>query len=518
MKFPKRGYLLLSNSLKWNSIANFIGRLWSAILSLISVPLFINILGTEAFGLLGLFASLQIVLNFLDFGLSATIQREIAKNLARNVPQSDNHNLLRTFEIIYWIIGLIIGGLVLFLSGWIARNWLNVQQLSASDVFFAFFVLTLSLVIRWPISLYTGVLLGMQRQILVNIILIFTSSLRTLGSLAVIYFISPSLKAFLLAQFFASIIELLLTVIIAWNSLGRNRVKKPVFQFEILKNVWRFALSFNIVGVLGTILSQSDRLVIGRYLPLDQLGYYSIANTAAGAMPLISNSVSVAIFPRFSSQAVLDEKENLRRNFHNAQQVISFPTTGLAFIIFFYSREIISIWIRTPLIVDESWKALTILSIAFLLNSILNPAYTMLIAFGYIRIPLIVNFVNLCFFLPLMVLLIPKWGIVAAASIWLSQNLIAFIAYVYFSNKKILQEILLNTVSRDFLIYLTMGLFWFGGGKLFFQMSLKSPLASFFIILLSGIGYIISIFYLSKYFRLFPYTFLKRTMWVASSS
>ena len=65
--------------LERNTMANLGGTIWSVLLGLVCVPLLIRFLGAEAFGLVGLFLALQSVFSFLDLGIGATLNREIAR-------------------------------------------------------------------------------------------------------------------------------------------------------------------------------------------------------------------------------------------------------------------------------------------------------------------------------------------------------------------------------------------------------------------------------------------------------
>ncbi len=64
---------------KRNIIANFAGQGWAALMALAFVPLYIKFLGIEAYGLIGFFAMLQGAFQILDFGLSQTMNREMAR-------------------------------------------------------------------------------------------------------------------------------------------------------------------------------------------------------------------------------------------------------------------------------------------------------------------------------------------------------------------------------------------------------------------------------------------------------
>src|SRR5947208_2709137 len=87
-------------TLRSNLVANYIGQGWSALMSLAFLPLYIKYLGMEAYGLIGLFATMQAWLALLDLGMTPTLSREMARFTAGIRSVSSIRDLLRTVEII----------------------------------------------------------------------------------------------------------------------------------------------------------------------------------------------------------------------------------------------------------------------------------------------------------------------------------------------------------------------------------------------------------------------------------
>lgn len=495
-------------SLKGNVVANLAGRAWSAVLSIVAVPIFVHILGAEAYGLVGLFASLQVVFTFLDFGLFSTVNREIARNLAVGKPSSVNRDLVRTFEAIYWPVGIAIGVLILGGAGWISSNLVNARQLSAAEVRLAVAIMACSIAARWPVALYTGVLQGLQKQVLQNAVFIGAATLRTLGALAVIAWISPTITAFLLTQAAAGVAEVAATCLLTWDALKRGSSEPARFRVDLLRGVWRFALGFNAVGVLGIALSNVDRIVISRFLPISDVGYYAIASTAAGATPLISYAVMTAVYPRFSAHAALGDRDSLSLNYHRTVQAIAFPAVGISLALAFYSRDILLLWTRSEQIAGQAAFSLSLLSAANLFAALLNTPFMLLMAHGHPKIPLLMNGVNALFWIPALFLLIPAWGIEAAAAIWLAQNIVVLLVYSYCVGKLFLHEKPGWFLARDMLIYVVCGLAWVGGARLL-TFSGTEATTTILSIVLAGLGYGLTVLLLSRTISVFPHGFLK---------
>jgi len=169
-----RSHNLLPMSLiKQNIIANFGGKAWTALMSLAFVPLYIKFMGIESYGLVGIFASLLALFGILDMGLSTTLNREMARLSALPDKAREMRNLVRTLELPYWAVAVFIGIAVICLSGPIAHYWVKADKLTPATVKQALMIMGGVVAFRWPVSLYSGGLMGLQKQVLLNGINVF---------------------------------------------------------------------------------------------------------------------------------------------------------------------------------------------------------------------------------------------------------------------------------------------------------------------------------------------------------
>ena len=107
-------------SLKLNVVANYAGFAYFALIGAIMVPLYIERLGIEAFGLVSFFVVLQTFFLLLDFGLTPAMTREAASFGGGAKSALSLRQLLRSFEFIFGALAAIGALGVWALSGWIA--------------------------------------------------------------------------------------------------------------------------------------------------------------------------------------------------------------------------------------------------------------------------------------------------------------------------------------------------------------------------------------------------------------
>ena len=92
--------------LRKNLIANFAGQGAATLIQLAITPVYIRWLGVEAYGLIGFQVTLQALMQVLDFGLSPTINRELARYSALPDKAQESRDFVRTLEVGYWLIGV----------------------------------------------------------------------------------------------------------------------------------------------------------------------------------------------------------------------------------------------------------------------------------------------------------------------------------------------------------------------------------------------------------------------------
>src|SRR2546427_7241823 len=220
-----------------NIIANIAGRGWAALLSLAVLPVYIHFLGIEAFGLIGFFLSLTLILQLLDLGLGTALNRQFAQYSLQSGKAQEMRDLLRTLEIIYWVIGIAIGVVMAALAPAIAAYWLKPQQLSVETATQALAMMGIAIAFQWPRALYSGGLMGLQRQVAFNLLSSITATANSLRAVLILWLAFPPLPASVSWVLAISLVDTLLTGLLLWRALPKAP-PRPHFSGQALPGVW----------------------------------------------------------------------------------------------------------------------------------------------------------------------------------------------------------------------------------------------------------------------------------------
>ena len=406
---------------KRNVIANFIGRGWTGLTYLAFAPLYIHFLGIEAYGLVGLFLTLVALSSLLELGLSSSLNRELARLTARPDGSQETRELVRVLEVLYWALASLMGLVVILLAPAVAEHWLSDTRISGEVIRETIMLMGLVVTCQWPIALYSGALLGLQRQVALNVSLVVMMTVRNLGAVLVLWLVSPTIQAFFLWQLVATAAHALVVRAVAVSSLPGHR-RNVRFRPAVLSRVWRFAAGLSATSVLVVVLTQMDKIVLSKLLTLEDFGYYSLAALVASGLILVFLPIFQAVFPQLSRLVALSDDRALSRLYHQACQLVAVVGLPIAAVIAFFSPEIMLVWTGDPAIADNTHAIVTLLVLGTALNGLMNIPYALMLAHGWTRLPFKLNLVAVAVFLPLLVVVSARYGGLGAAAVWVAIN------------------------------------------------------------------------------------------------
>ncbi len=447
-----------------NIVANIAGKGWAALLSLAVLPAYVHFLGIEAFGLIGFFLSLMAILSLLDLGLGTALNRQFAQYSMQSGKAQAMRDLLRSLEIIYWLIGIAIGVAVAALAPVIAAYWLKPQQLSNETVTQTLTMMGIAIAFQWPRALYGGGLMGLQRQVAFNLLSSITGTVNNVGGVLIVWLVSPTIQAFVAWYMALSLVDTLLTRLLLWRSLPEAPAR-AAFNGQLLADIWRFAAGMTGISVMSVILTQLDKMILVKVLPLDAFGYYSLASRAAGGLSYVIGPICAAFFPRFSQLVAKNDTQELARIYHRGCQLMSVLILPLAVVLALFSYELLLIWTQDRSIAENSHLILSLLTVGTALNGVASLPYALQLAYGWTQLALAVNTAAVLLLAPLIYFMSVRYGGVGAALIWVVFNALFVFVVVYLMHRRLLRGELWRWYHRDvgqpLLAVATIGTLWY---------------------------------------------------------
>lgn len=402
--------------LAWNLAAAMANSVAVVLINLAALPFYLHFLGIEAYGLIGFFVTLQAVLQLFDLGLSATMNREVARGAA-TAQLRRSASLLRTLGLVYLGMALLIAGLLALAAPWIAAHWLNASTLPHETIVQSITLMGITIACRWPIGLYHGALAGshrLARSALTSLTVSASSAAVTIAALA---WCDTSIQTFFFAQASFGLLHALTLRFLARQAVGE---RDAPFDFRGLQRVWAYSAWMGGVAVAGLLLSQVDKIVLSRTLELEEFGHYMLATLLASGLNMLTLPVHAALFPKFSTLIARGDWTSLEYLYGVATRLLAIALFALASLLMFQSGPLLLVWLRDAALAEAVAPIAALLGLGAALNGIMYLPYTLQLAAGRSKLAFSIAIVLLAGMLPLAVLLATAYGPLGGAMAWLA--------------------------------------------------------------------------------------------------
>lgn len=423
--------------LKRNLIANYLGQGWAALMSLAFIPLYIKYLGIEAYGLIGLFGVLQAWLSLFDMGMTPTLNREMARFTGGAHSATSIRDLLRSIEIIALGVATLVGLGIWAVSGWLASDWLRAEKLPIDTVAHAFAIMGAVTALRFVEGIYRSAIVGLQRQVLYNAFNSALATLRGLGAVGMLMWVSPTIEAFFIWQGAISLLTLGVLACVTYRTLPKG-VRAGRFSMPALRGIGRFAGGMMGITFLSLLLTQIDKIMLSKMITLADYGYYTLATVVAAALYMLVGPITQAWFPRLSELHANNQQTELITKFHQGAQLISVFMGSAAIIMIVFSETILRLWTHDAELASRSATLLSLLALGNLLNGLMWIPYHTQLAHGWTSLAVRINIVSLGIIVPAILWVTPRFGAEGAAWVSVSLNAGYVLIGIHFMYRKIL--------------------------------------------------------------------------------
>ena len=359
-------------SVSRNAAYNAIGAALPSVLTLVTVPLYLEVVGLERYGILTLCWVILGYSGFLDVGLGLAVARSVAASQASKVDPSP------TFWTAAWIslfTGLTGAALIYFGASFYFGGAAEVtpglrNEVRESIPFLALIV---------PVAMFGGVcggaLQGRERFLTINALGAVGQTLVAILPLVFAYFWTPSLIALLAGTLLARALPLPLVWLFAWRAVP---LSAPMgFSVATAKNLLSFGGWISLTVVANALIGTVDRLLIGSRIAAAAVPAYAIPYGLVSRIIIIPHSLSAALFPRFAYASERERRQFTSSSIQAVAVIITPAIIGLVAI----AEPFFRLWIGAELAITATPLSY-VLAGGFWMYCITHMAYTMLQATG----------------------------------------------------------------------------------------------------------------------------------------
>jgi O-antigen/teichoic acid export membrane protein len=425
-------------SVQKNVISNYIGRAILTILSIVFIPIYIKYLGIEAYGLIGIYTILTSMMMLVDVGMGQTIVREVARYTSKSISFEEIKDTLKTFQYIYFSIGFIaLIGIYIF-SNVIVIKWLNIENLSFEDAVGAIKLMSFMVFISWLSILYRNAIIGLQHQVWLNVSDVFFAVISKMGVILVLAYISSSIVEFLSYQLIILVIQLIVMYFKLKKVLPQNGYKSKI-SINVIKRLWKFASGVAVTTLFGTLIAQADKVILSTFLSLKTFGLYTVASVVGKSLGNVISPITLAIRPRLTIIYEQGNEKELIEFYHKSAQLMSIMSFPIGVVLVLFSKDILWIWTGDMELVNEIWLIVSLLVVGTLLNGMMHVPYSLQLSSGWSSLAAKSNIVLFFTTVPILIIGIKEYGMIAAPIVWLFINLMYVLVIISLMHKRLLK-------------------------------------------------------------------------------
>ena len=318
----------------------------SMVLSYIYVPIVLDYLGVEKYGVWSTILTILSWVSYFDIGIGNGLRNRLTESLNKH-----DHKSKKLISSAYAFISVIMLIMVILFS--VAASFLDWNRIfGISDIEDNLTLVVITSVIfvaiNFVLSICKNVLYSLQQAAHVSIMELMTQIFNLLGLLIVKQFVTGNL--FLMAFIYGMsmvIVELVTTIIL----YKKRRELRPGFQYIDMqsgKQLTNLGVQFFIIQISALILFTTDSLIISRLYGAASVTTYSTINKMFNALIGVYSALLTPVWSAVTRAKVERHYEMLRRLLTKLR-LIMLLFLGATLILMIVFRPLMRLWLRQEL-------------------------------------------------------------------------------------------------------------------------------------------------------------------------
>jgi O-antigen/teichoic acid export membrane protein len=407
---------------------NLVGQGAPLLIALWAIPLLIEGVGTDRFGVLTLAWALIGYLSLFDLGIGRALTKLVAEKLGQGQEQQIPL-VVWTSLLLMLALGLV--GMVTFilLSPWLVHGALKIPELLRKETLGAFVLLAVSIPFVTGSAGFRGVLEAQQRFGLSNAVRI-PMGVFTFAAPVVVMRFSTSLVALVGVLAFGRVLGWAAYLIICIRSVPGMH-GRPAVSRAVVRPLLGFGSWMTVNGIVGSLMLTMDRFIIGAIVSVTAVAYYATPYEVVTKMWLVTGAVGGVLFPAFATSFASD-RTRMTRLFDRGSIGLVVMLLPLSLVIILFAREGLDLWLGHEFAL-ASFRVAQALAIGAFLLGIATVPHALLQGVGRPDLPAKVNLCELPVYLAALAWGVQGYGIVGAATVWAARAAVDASVHVWLS-------------------------------------------------------------------------------------
>ena len=400
---------LAAMSVARHTAYNFVGAVVPIAVSLITVPLYLEVIGLERYGVLAICWLLVGYFGLFELGLGPASAQRIAA--MKDQPPQARSDLLWNALWLALAVGSV-GGVILYaVGGYALTSMRGVGAGMAAEIVASLPWLALMVPASTAYGVLNGALQGRRQFLKLNLVGGTSNVLLAVVPLAVAFVHDPRLPYLIAAMLVTRIGSVAALSIYCRNAVPLRKPTRP--SAEVLRSLARFGGWVTGSGILTPLLTSVEKLLIGWRIGAAAVSIYVIPFNLLARLLVLPQSLQSALFPKFAGT---DRAEADRLEYQGVRSLaaVSAVLTVLAMALL---TPFLQLWIGSEL-ASQAAPLGHLLLVGLWFNGLSHIPHARLQGSGR---PDLVTKISLSQVVPYVLVLywvIGAYGVIGAAAVW----------------------------------------------------------------------------------------------------
>lgn len=430
MELPKEEAQSRSKTAKNNIIISFFIKGISIAISLLLVPLTLNYLSSELYGIWLTISSIMIWLNFFDIGFTLGLKNKLAEAVAKK----DFHKGKKLVSTTYAILIIIFIPLCIILEPLIPcvewTKFLNISSIYQSQLVSVVHILLLCICFQMILGVISSVLAAFQ-MVAMSTIFPVISNILSLGVIFVlIKYTEPSLFNLAMSISFLPILVLFIGSIYFFKT--KFKFVAPSFKeidFSYAKDLFQLGAKFFLIQIQIVVLFQTTNLLILNLSSAQDVTSYNIAFKYMSIISMAFTIILSPLWPAFTDAYIKKDFKWMTNTYKRMTRIYIYMI-GVVVLMVILSPYVYSIWISNKAVISIT---MTIsVAIYILINSWDSLQTYLLNGIGTIKLQTYITLIGLFCHIPLSFFL-GRYLHLGAYGVVISMSIITGIYSIFFT-------------------------------------------------------------------------------------
>jgi O-antigen/teichoic acid export membrane protein len=188
-------------------------------------------------------------------------------------------------------------------------------------------------------------------------------------------------------------------------------------DWSMLRPLLAFGGWMSVSNVISPLLIYLDRFMLGAFVGLSAVGYYTAPFDGVIRMLIVPGSLVNALFPSISGMQATGDRAGLRRVFSKAVRNMSLILATPAVVLMLFGPAFLRFWLGDAF-ADQAGTAVRVLAFGVFLNSLAHIPSSFNVAMGRPDINAKFHMLELVIHVPIAWFLVRRFGVTGAALAW----------------------------------------------------------------------------------------------------